>query len=116
MRGFFVEQRETETGDIYLRHARRIVADMEEAGLAVRRLADTPSGSLHVTAEADFAVAFIAPILPEFLDRYPEVQLRLSMSAGRIDLVDGIDLGIDLDHSENCRRQHILKIIVYPSS
>ena len=75
---------------------------MEEAGLAVRRLADTPSGSLHVTAEADFAVAFIAPILPEFLDRYPEVQLRLSMRAGRIDLVDsGIDLAIRIGHLDD---------------
>ena len=92
----------TETGEIYLRHARRIVADLEEARLAVRRLVDTPSGSLHVTAEADFAVAFVAPILPEFFDRYPEVQLRLSMSAGRMDLVDsGIDLAIRMGHLDD---------------
>lgn len=92
----------TETGEIYLRHAHRIVADLEEARLAVRRLADTPSGSLHVTAEADFAVAYIAPILPEFLERYPEVHLRLSMSAGRMDLVDsGIDLAIRIGHLDD---------------
>ena len=92
----------TEPGEIYLRHARRIVADLEEARLAVRRLADTPFGSLHVTAEADFAVAFVAPILPEFFDRYPRVQLRLSMSAGRMDLVDsGIDLAIRMGHLDD---------------
>jgi len=92
----------TETGEIYLRHARRIVADLAEARLAVRQLADTPTGSLHVTAEADFAVAYVAPILPEFLNRYPGVHLRLSLSAGRIDLVDsGIDLAIRIGHLDD---------------
>lgn len=99
----------TETGEVYLRYAGRIVADLEEARLAVGRLANTPSGSLHVTAEVDFAVAYIAPILPEFLERYPEVQLRLSMSSGRMDLVDsGIDLAIrigDLDDSSLIARK-----------
>lgn len=92
----------TETGEIYLRHARRIVADLAEARLAVRRLAGAPSGSLHVTAEADFAVAYVAPILPEFLDTYPDVQLRLSLSAGKVDLVDsGVDLAIRVGHLED---------------
>lgn len=92
----------TETGEVYLRHARRIVADLEEAQLAVRRLADTPSGSLHVTAETDFALAYVAPILPDFLDAFPEVQLRLSLSAGEVDLVDaGFDLAIRFGHLED---------------
>jgi DNA-binding transcriptional LysR family regulator len=81
---------------------RRIIEDLEEAQLAVRRLTDTPSGSLHVTVEADFAVAYVAPILPEFLHRYPEVQLRFSMSASKMDLVDsGIDLAIRIGHLED---------------
>ena len=50
----------TETGEIYFRHVRRIIEDLEEAQLAVRRLTDTPLGSLHVTVEADFAVAYVA--------------------------------------------------------
>ncbi len=85
----------TEPGEIYFQHANRIAADLEVARLAVSRLTDSPSGSLHITAEADFAVAFVAPILAEFLYRYPDVQVRLSMSAGMMDLVDtGIDLAI----------------------
>ena len=92
----------TETGEIYFQHAHRIVADLEQARLAVSRLTDTPSGSLHITVEADFAVAYIAPILPDFLDRYPEVQFRLSMTADTIDLVEsGIDLAIRIGHLED---------------
>lgn len=92
----------TETGEIYFRHARQIVADIEAAHQAVHRLTDTPSGSLHITAEADSALAFIAPILPDFLDRYPDIQLRLSMSTGQMDLIySGIDLAIRFGHLDD---------------
>lgn len=92
----------TEAGAVYFQHASRIVADLDEARLALTRLTDTPSGSLHVTAEADFAVAFVAPILPEFLARYPGVQLRLSLGAGAMDLVDGgIDVAIRIGHLDD---------------
>ncbi len=92
----------TETGEIYYQYAQRIVDDLNDARLAVNRLTDTPSGSLHITVEVDFAVAFIAPILPEFLERYPQVQIRLSMTSDRMDLIDsGIDLAIRISHLED---------------
>jgi len=92
----------SEPGEIYFEHARRIVADLEEARLAVSRLTDMPSGSLHLTVEADFALAYVAPILPDFLNRYPGVQVRLSMSAGMMDLVDsGIDVAIRIGHLDD---------------
>ena len=49
----------TEPGEIYFQHAHRIVADLEAARLAVGRFTDTPSGSLHITVEADFALAYV---------------------------------------------------------
>ncbi|MDA8747734.1 LysR family transcriptional regulator [Litoreibacter sp.] len=89
----------TEAGEIYIRHTRRIVSDIDEAQLAVRRLADAPSGSLHVTVEADFAITFLSPILPIFLKQYPDVQVRLSMTTEVVDLVHGgIDLAIRVGH------------------
>jgi len=92
----------TEAGESYFQHAYRIVADLDQARLAVNRLTDTPSGSLHVTVEADFAVASIAPILPDFFDRYPEVQVRLFMTPDKLDLIDsGIDLAIRIGHLED---------------
>lgn len=89
----------TEAGEIYFRHTRRIVSDIDDAQSAVRRLADTPTGSLHVTVEADFAITFLSPILPEFLKRYPDVQIRLSMTTEFVDLVhSGVDLAIRIGH------------------
>lgn len=89
----------TEAGEIYFQHAERIIADLETAHLAVKRLTDMPSGSLHITAEADFALAHIAPMLPDFLERYPEIQVRFSMNANMIDLIDGgIDVALRMGH------------------
>ncbi len=92
----------TEAGEIYFQHSRRIVTDFDAARLAVNQLTNTPSGSLHITVEADFAQAFIAPVLSDFLDHYPDIQVRLSMSAGLLDLVDsGIDLAIRFGHLDD---------------
>lgn len=92
----------TEAGEIYFQHAHRIVDDLEAARLAVTQLTDTPSGSLHVTVEADLALAFVEPILPEFLNRYPAVDVRLFMSAGLLDLVhEGIDVAIRVGHLDD---------------
>lgn len=93
----------TEAGEIYLQYAQRIVADLDSAKLAVSQLAETPSGCLNVALEADFANTFIAPILPDFLSRYPEIQVRFLMNTRVVDLIDsGIDIAIrigDLDDS-----------------
>ncbi len=92
----------TEAGGIYFQHAERIIADLKIARLAVNRLTDTPSGSLHITVEADFAVAYIAPILPDFLELYPKIDIRISMSVGMVDLVDsGIDMAIRIGHLDD---------------
>ena len=92
----------TEAGEIYYQHAHRIVGDLEAARLAVHQLTDTPSGRLHVTAEADFALAFIEPMLPEFLNRYPKVDVRLHMSATFQDLIHGgLDLAIRVGHLDD---------------
>ncbi len=92
----------TEAGQIYYQHAMRIVKDIEEAKQSVSQLAATPKGHLHVTVETDFAAAFIAPILPEFFEKYPDVQIRFSMNTDNIDIVDNaIDLAIRFGHLDD---------------
>lgn len=92
----------TEAGEIYFQYAHRLVEDLEAAQLAVKRLTDKPSGTLRVTAEADFALAFIEPILPEFLTRFPETQVCLHMSAGLQNFIDAnLDVAIRIGHLED---------------
>ncbi len=92
----------TEAGQIYYQHALRIVNDIEEANHAVGQLVASPSGHLHVTVETDFAVSFIAPVLSEFFEKYPNVQIRFSMNTDNLDIVDSaIDLAIRFGHLED---------------
>lgn len=92
----------TEAGEIYFQHADRLVEDIEVAKLAVKKLTDKPSGSLRITAEADFALRFIEPLLPEFLKLYPEIQVCLHMSSIQLDLIDeNLDLALRIGHLEN---------------
>lgn len=79
----------TAEGEVYLAHARRILAEIAEAERAVAggaRLA--PRGRLYVSASVAFGVSQIVPLVPQFMARYPQVELDLSLSDGIIDLVD----------------------------
>ena len=96
------QQTLSEAGEVFLRHARQIVEDVDAARLAVSQLSDAPSGVLRITAEADLAVTLLSPLLPEFLDLYPDIQVRLFTSGTMEDLIDrGIDVAIRMGHLED---------------
>lgn len=96
------KQSMTEAGEIYFQYAQRINTEVESAKLAVSQLSDLPKGTLHITAEKDFAEQFIQPLLPKFFEDYPEIQLRLSLDTHLVDLVaGGIDLAIRIGHLED---------------
>ncbi|MGQ0674877.1 MAG: LysR substrate-binding domain-containing protein [Rhodospirillales bacterium] len=85
----------TEAGAAFHRHASRIVQDIADAELAVTRLSDAPRGLLRVSAAVTFGLHQIQPLVPEFLERYPEIRLDLSLSDVFVDLVqEGYDVAI----------------------
>ena len=85
----------TEAGATYYENCRRILADVELAENEVARAHFAPRGLLKVTAPESFAIRHVAPHIPQFLERYPEVELRLNVNDRIADLVDeGIDLAI----------------------
>src|SRR5258706_8834780 len=64
----------TDVGRTYYQHCARIVGEIEDAERAVSSLQDAPRGSLRVTAGAN--ATFLAPIIAEYLKRFPEVRLE----------------------------------------
>lgn len=83
----------TEVGRAYYEHCARIVAEAEQAELAVTRMQSAPHGLLRVTAPLTFS--FLGPIVAEFLKRYPEVQLEMVCTDRSVDLVEeGFDLAV----------------------
>jgi LysR family cyn operon transcriptional activator len=90
----------TDAGEIYLRHARRILRELDAAKLAINDVQDLNRGSLRLamTPITDFLVR---PLLESFNDRYPGVTVSiLEMSQNQIEAAlagnneDNIDIGI----------------------
>ena len=89
----------TEVGSAYYERCKRIIADVDEAEFAVSRSQTVPRGLLKITAPSTFAHRHVAPHLPRFIDRHPEVELQLHVNDRIVDLVDeGVDLAIRIAH------------------
>lgn len=85
----------TEAGAAYHAGCRRMLAEAEAAERSVLRLAEAPRGRLRVNLPMSFGVARIAPLLPDFLRRYPEVELDMVFEDRPVDLVEaGYDLAV----------------------
>ncbi|TCS61300.1 LysR family transcriptional regulator [Varunaivibrio sulfuroxidans] len=85
----------TADGEVFLRHAQRILKEMETARESLSAYRDTPRGTLRITAPISFGQAHIAPALPDFLSLYPDVNIDLILSESLLDLVDeGIDVAV----------------------
>lgn len=85
----------TEAGTRYFDDCRRILADVAEAEAAAGGSYATPTGILTVTASALFGQDYITPILTDYLDQNPEVNVRALFVDRITNMVDeGIDVGI----------------------
>jgi DNA-binding transcriptional LysR family regulator len=78
----------TGEGEAYLAHARRILADLEDAEREVSGAAATPRGLLRVNATLGFGRGYIGPLLSQFARQYPEVEVQLQLSAEPVPLGD----------------------------
>ena len=80
-------------GAEFLPYAREILAQESAARAALGHGNTSATGTLRFSASSTFAQMFIAPILPEFLERYPDVNLELKLSDTQMNLIEG---GFDL--------------------
>ena len=85
----------SDAGRLYLPHARRILASVEEAGAAIEGLTGAPRGTLRINAAVTFALGLVAPMLPAFLRRYPDVRIVLETENRVVDLArEEVDVAI----------------------
>jgi len=85
----------TEAGEAFYQGCRRVVAEADAAREAVGHLAERPRGRLAISAPMSFGVRHLAPILPAFMERCPEVTVDLQLDDRRVDLVDeGFDVAL----------------------
>jgi DNA-binding transcriptional LysR family regulator len=92
----------TEQGKAFYRGATDILEAVENAEAEVANITDNPKGALYVAAPLGLGRRLIAPQVPEFLSRYPEVKLRLRLTDRKIDLTtEGLDLAFFLGQPED---------------
>jgi DNA-binding transcriptional LysR family regulator len=77
----------TPEGELYFARARQILTDIEEAEVEVAKSRGSPRGRLHVNTNTGFGVHQLAPALPEFLMRYPDIEVELSITDRLVDLI-----------------------------
>jgi DNA-binding transcriptional LysR family regulator len=85
----------TETGQGYFKRVVDILSLVAEADDFVSRRNTRPSGHLRITGPTAFSRIHIGPLLPEFLARYPEIELDFQLTDSFVDIIrDGYDVAI----------------------
>ncbi len=92
----------TEIGLVYYDRARRVLTDAGEADALVSSMQSAPSGLLRVSVAADFGVAHLAPVVGEFLERYPDITLGLVLEDRFVELIsEAYDVAIRVGEMED---------------
>ena len=85
----------TETGSAYLASAERILDDVRAADDAAQGGALNPRGTLRLTASVLFGRYYVAPIISEYLQLYPDVRVEAAFLDRNVSLIDeGFDLAV----------------------
>lgn len=84
----------TEIGQAYYERSSQILAELDEADRIASALHATPRGRLRLHTAGHIS-RFMAPVLREYLARYPAVTVDLTVGDRMVDLIeDGYDLAI----------------------
>ena len=85
----------TEEGALFYEHALEVLTAIERAESSVASASNTPFGALRITAPLTFGRRVLAPLISEFHEAFPRIQVRLRLSDHLIDLLsESVDVAI----------------------
>lgn len=110
----------TEAGHAALERASRILAEGEAVEADIAEQSTSLRGPVRVTAPMSFGLSHLAPLLPEFMARHPEVELDFHFSDEQVDLMTKrLDLALRIaslaDSSLLARRLCSVRILLVGS-
>ncbi|KGT95457.1 transcriptional regulator [Erwinia typographi] len=92
----------TQDGMVYYERCRDVLATLDEMDSLFQHDPATLSGCLRVDMPVSLATDYILPLLPGFLQQYPGIELELSSSDRRVDVIrEGFDCVIRAGTLEN---------------
>lgn len=99
----------TEAGrQAFLVRAEVVIEAMGEAENAARNLRQLPEGRLRVHSRTQLGLRVIAPLLPRFAERYPDIQVEFDLSEHPVNLVEQ-DFDIDIRTGESNDSSFVIK-------
>jgi DNA-binding transcriptional LysR family regulator len=107
----------TDAGTAYLAGCRRLLGELAALERSVAQFADAPHGQLKVLAPTSFGSFQLAPVLADYAQRFPSVQVQLTLSDRPAGLMEeGVDVEIHIgrlpDSSLVARRIAEVRLIV----
>lgn len=78
----------TEEGAVFLAHARDILAAVESAEYQMTIRHQRPAGRLRVNAASPFMLHVVVPMVADFREQFPDIELELHSSDNIIDLIE----------------------------
>ena len=89
----------TDVGQRFLESARRILADLDTAEMEAVGETISPQGHLTLTASVTFVRSALAPVVSDFLSRYPRVAASVLLLDRVVNLVEeGVDVAVRIGH------------------
>lgn len=85
----------TEAGRIFHAQTSRGLEDIAEARAEVSRLQEQPRGVLRINVPMSFGILHIAPLLPAFMQLYPELTVEMDLNDRKLDVIEeGFDASV----------------------
>lgn len=85
----------TEAGERLINEIGPLMEQVDDAINRLSELRDKPTGVIRLTGADDVIQYLIRPVLPDFLSRYPDIQIEICIDYGFTDIVDQrFDAGI----------------------
>ncbi|QJW56752.1 HTH-type transcriptional regulator DmlR [Serratia plymuthica] len=85
----------TEAGQLYYQEACRLLGEFDALEQTVAASVQQVSGTLRINAPLSFGLMVLSPLLPQFMQRYPELQVELTLDDRVLDVVAaGFDLSL----------------------
>lgn len=89
----------TSAGSAYLEKCREILDLIESAETELAKEHQTLRGSVRISLPLSYGLRRLAPLLLDFAEQHPEVQLEMHYNDRRVDLIEeGVDLAIRVTH------------------
>lgn len=92
----------TDKGAIFLNGSNKLVSDSDHLLMSLSNQSIEPKGNLRISTFESFGRLNICPLIPEFLERYPNIHIEIELDNKVVDLGgENIDLAIRIGIPED---------------